>query len=163
VVAYFPGMKTATLATFHDLDHARPVVDRLKQAGFHARLHDETKWQDRHFAEHLASVKVQVDDIEYEKADQQLKIWDATEHWLDHAVCCPECHSPEVDYPQMTRKFIMPALHAIFYRLGFAEKEFYCHKCHHTWPMRIMLERERDALNWPIKNSRLHENTDVTP
>jgi hypothetical protein len=156
-------MRTVTLATFNDRDHAQPVVDRLQQAGFHPKLRDESAWQARHFSERLASVKISVDENEYEPAKHKLKEWDATEHWLDQAVCCPECSSPDVDYPQVTRKFILPALHALFYRLGFEEKEFYCNTCHHTWPTRIKIEPERDPLNWPIKNSPLHENTDTTP
>lgn len=151
------------MATFNDRDHAQPVVNRLQQAGFHARLHDETNWQKHRLAEKLASVKVQVEESEYETAKQRLKEWDATEHWLDQAVCCPECGSPDVDFPQVTRKFILPSLHALFYRLGLEEKQFYCNTCHHTWPLRVKVEPERDPLNWPIKNSRLHENTDMTP
>lgn len=151
------------MATFNDRDHAQPVVNRLQQAGFHAQLHDETNWQKHRLAEKLASVKVQVEESEYETAKQRLKEWDATEHWLDQAVCCPECGSPDVDFPQVTRKFILPSLHALFYRLGLEEKQFYCNTCHHTWPLRVKVEPERDPLNWPIKNSRLHENTDMTP
>jgi hypothetical protein len=126
-------------------------------------MHDETKWQRHRLAEKLASVKVQVEENEYETAKRQLKEWDATEHWLDQAVCCPECGSPDVDYPQVTRKFIMPSLHALFYRLGLEEKLFYCNTCQHTWPLRAKMEPERDALNWPIKKSPLHENKDMTP
>ena len=156
-------MRTVTLATFNDRDHAQPVVDRLQQAGFHPTVRDESAWQARHLAEHLASVKICVDEQEYEPAKDKLKEWDSTEHWLDQAVTCPECHSPDVDYPQVTRKFVLPALHALLYRLGIEEKQFYCNTCQHTWPTRIKMEPERDALNWPIKNSRLHENSDTTP
>jgi hypothetical protein len=152
-----------TLATFNDREHAEPVMNRLQTAGFHPQLRDETKWQRFHLAERLASVKVCVDENEFEPAKRQLKEWDVTEHWLDQSVCCPECASAEVDYPQVTRKFVLPTVHAILYKLGWAEKEFYCHTCHHTWPLRIKIESERDALNWPIKNSSLHENTDTTP
>jgi hypothetical protein len=156
-------MRTVTLVTFNDRDHAEPVVNRLQQAGFHPSIHDETKWQEHRFSEHLASVKVQVDENEYEPAKRQLKEWDATEHWLDQAVCCPECGSPDVDYPQVTRKFIMPSLHALLYKLRITEKEFYCNTCQHTWPLRAKVEPERDALNWPIKKAPLHENKDMTP
>src|ERR1041385_2371975 len=101
-------MRSVTLATFNDRDHAQPVVERLQQAGFHATVHDETKWQKHRFTERLASVKVQVEEKEYDTAKRQLKEWDASEHWLDHAVCCPECGSPDIEFPQMTRKFMMP-------------------------------------------------------
>ena len=151
------------MATFNDRDHAQPVVDRLQQAGFHAVVHDETNWQKHRLTDRLASVKVKVDENEYDTAKRQLKEWDSTEHWLDHAVCCPECGSPDIEYPQVTRKFLMPTLHTVLFKLGMAEKEFYCNTCQHTWPLRAKMEPERDALNWPIKNSRLHENTDMTP
>jgi hypothetical protein len=156
-------MRNVTLATFNDVDHAQPVVNRLQEAGFHPTLLDESRWQDRHFAEHLASVKVQVDESESEAADRQLHQWDVSEHWLDQAVTCPECGSPEVDYPQVTRKFVLPALHSILYKLGVMEKEFYCQRCHHTWPTRAKLEPARDPLNWPVKNTPLRENKDMTP
>ena len=156
-------MKTMILVTFNDVEHAQPVVHRLEQAGLHPHLHDETNWQRRHFAETLASVKVEVDEDEYAEAKRKLRELDATDHCLDQSVSCPACGSSEVDYPQMTRKFVLPSLHAIFYQLGFAEKEFYCHACHHTWPTRLKLEPGRDALNWPIKNSPLRENSDTTP
>lgn len=156
-------MNTVTLVTFNDREHAEPVVNRLEQAGFHPQVEDETKWQDRHFSEHLASVKVQVNEDEYDHAKQQLKQWDESEHWLEHAVFCPECHSPDVVYPSVTRKFILPALHALFYRLNISEKEFFCNTCQATWPLRVKVEPERDALNWPIKNAPLHKNPDMTP
>jgi len=156
-------MKTVTLATFNDPDQAIPVFQRLQQAGFHPKLQDETKWQRRHFTERLASVKLQVDEGEGETARRQLKEWDAADHCLAQAVCCPECGSSDVDYPQLTRKFVLPTLAALLYQLGWAEAEFFCNACHHTWPRRVNVEPERDALNWPIKNSPRRENTDLTP
>lgn len=156
-------MNTRTLATFHDLDHARPVVNRLQQAGFHPSTQDESKWQRRHLCEQLASVKVRVEENEYEPARRCLDQIDATEHCLEQAVCCPECGSPEVEYPQITRKFVFPTLSAVLYRLGFVEKEFYCQTCQHTWPTRAKLAPECDPLNWPIKSSPRHENPDMTP
>jgi hypothetical protein len=156
-------MKNVTLATFNDPDPAIPVLQRLQQAGFHPKLQDESKWQRYHFTERLASVKLLVDESELEPARQQLEAWDAAEHCLEQAVCCPECGSSDVDYPQVTRKFVMPTLAAILYRLGWAEAEFICNTCQHTWPRRVKIEPERNALNWPIKNSRRRENTDTTP
>ena len=156
-------MKTVTLATFNDPDQAIPVFQRLQQAGFHPQTQDETKWQRRHFTECLASVKLQVDEGEGETARRQLKEWDAADHCLAQAVCCPECASSDVDYPQLTRKFVLPTLASFLYRLGWAEAEFICNTCAHTWPRRVKIEPERDILNWPIKNSRRRENSDSTP
>src|SRR6187431_1331715 len=100
-------MRTVTLATFNDLEHARPVIKGLQEAGVPANLRDETKWQRGHLVERLASVKIEVDENEFETAKEKLKELDATEHWLDQAVYCPECGSADVDYPQVTRKFVL--------------------------------------------------------
>ena len=151
------------MATFNDRDHAQPVARRLAESGFHPRIHDETNWQIAHMAERLASVKVEVEEQEHEAAKQKLKELDATEHLLDQAVCCPECGSSDVEYPQVTRKFILPSLHTLLFKLHLDEKMFYCQTCHATWPVREKVELERDALGWPIKKGHLQRNTDMTP
>ena len=156
-------MRSAVVATFNDRDHAQPVVKRLEETGFHPRVHDESHWQQAHLAERLASVKVEVEESEYEAARQKLKELDANEHLLEQAVCCPECGSCDVEFPQVTRKFILPSLHTLFYKLGFEEKMFYCQTCHATWPLRDKIEPERDELGWPVKRGKLHQNTDATP
>lgn len=156
-------MKRAVVATFNDRDHAEPVLKRLNESGLHAEVRDESRWQKAHLSDRLASVKVDVPDGEFDTARQRLREWQANEGLMEQAVCCPECGSPDVDYPQVTRKFVLPSLHTVFFKLGFIEKEFYCNTCQATWPLRAKLESERDVLNWPIKKSRLHENPEMTP
>jgi hypothetical protein len=154
-------MKTAIVATFNDRDHAEPVLRRLAGAGLHGSVRDETRWQTAHLADRLASVKIEVPESEFEAARAQLRECEPCQ--LEQSVCCPECGSPDVDYPQVTRKFILPSLHAIFYKLGILEKEFYCNTCQATWPVRDKLELQRDELNWPIKRSALRHNPEMTP
>jgi hypothetical protein len=53
---------------------------------------------------------------------------------LDKALHCPSCQSLRVNYPQMTRKFILPTvmLHlGIIFR--FIGHECYCEHCHFIW------------------------------
>jgi hypothetical protein len=53
---------------------------------------------------------------------------------LQTAVHCPDCGSLRVEYPQMTRKFILPTvlLHlGIIFRV--IEHECYCGDCHCIW------------------------------
>ncbi|HTV76046.1 MAG TPA: hypothetical protein VMD57_03530 [Candidatus Baltobacteraceae bacterium] len=53
---------------------------------------------------------------------------------LEQALHCPSCGSLQVNYPQMTRKFIMPTvlLHiGIIFRA--LDHECYCESCHHVW------------------------------
>lgn len=154
-------MKTAIVATFNDRDHAEPVRKRLVEAGLHAQVRDETRWQRAHLSERLASVKVEVPEAEYDSA--RAKLAECSPCELEQAVCCPECGSPDVDYPQVTRKFVLPSLHSILFKLGIVEKEFYCNTCQATWPLRDKLEPERDELNWPIKRSSLRRNPEMTP
>jgi len=154
-------MKTAIVATFNDKEHAEPVLKRLSKAGLHAKFRDETRWQKAHLAERLASVKIEVPENEFDAATAHLRECSACE--LEQAVCCPECGSPDVDYPQVTRKFILPSLHTVLFKLGIVEKEFYCNTCQATWPVRAKLEPERDELNWPIKRSPLQKSHDATP
>ena len=53
---------------------------------------------------------------------------------LQKAVHCPECDSLSVDYPQMTRKSLLPTLllHlGIIFRV--IEHQCYCEHCHCVW------------------------------
>ncbi len=53
---------------------------------------------------------------------------------LEQAFHCPSCGSLRVNYPQMTRKFILPTilLHlGIIFRL--IRHEAYCEHCHYIW------------------------------
>ncbi|HMJ89256.1 MAG TPA: hypothetical protein VK530_05545 [Candidatus Acidoferrum sp.] len=154
-------MKTAIVATFNDRDHAEPILKRLNESGLHAKVRDETRWQKAHLSERLASVKIEVPEMEFEAARERIR--DCSPCELEQSVCCPECGSPDVDYPQVTRKFILPSLHSLLYKLRIVEKEFYCNTCQATWSVRERLEPERDELNWPIKDGKLHRTEDMTP
>jgi len=53
---------------------------------------------------------------------------------LERALHCPSCGSLRVNFPQMTRKFIMPTilLHlGIIFRV--IHHEAYCEGCHNVW------------------------------
>jgi len=53
---------------------------------------------------------------------------------FEKALHCPSCGSLQVNYPQMTRKFIMPTviLHlGIIFRV--IEHQCYCENCHYIW------------------------------
>jgi hypothetical protein len=63
-----------------------------------------------------------------------LRDWDEAEGLRD-VIRCPECHSLRVDYPQFTRKSMIPNLAlGLASSVGMVEKEFYCEDCHYTWP-----------------------------
>lgn len=146
-------MKTITIATFNQPEPARPVQQHLENAGIHAEIHDTSKLESILFgSESLAGVRVVVAEEDAGRAQGLLAGWDVAEHLLEQAVVCPQCHSPQVEFPQLTRKFLTPALGGLLFKLHIAEKEFYCHACHHTWPRSEKVDPELDLLNWPVRH-----------
>ncbi len=146
-------MSKLSVASFNELDQAEAVKKRLEQAGIHAEIYDESTLQRFWFlSEPLAGKKLRVDEKDFERAKEALNALDASEGTLHDAVRCPECHSPRVDYPSATRKFIGPTLVEIFCTTAHVcDKQFYCHDCHYTWSKEAKLEHETDLLGWPVK------------
>jgi hypothetical protein len=146
-------MKAVNVASFNELAEAEVVKNRLEQAGIHAEVYDESKLQRFWFlSEPFAGKHVRVDERDFDKAKEALDALDAKEDVLHHAVRCPACGSPRVEYPAATRKFVGPTLVEIFATtVRVMDKEFYCESCHHTWPNKTSLDKETDVLGWPVK------------
>jgi hypothetical protein len=143
-----------TVATFNDQDKAEVLLKQLQDAGIHAEIFDETKLQKYWFLSHpLAGMKVRVEEHDFDRAMQLLGAEEATEN-LKSEVRCPQCGSAEIEYPQFTRKFIVPTLMEIFCVLKLVDREFYCEKCHFTWPTEHKIEPHRDPLGWPVHDSK---------
>jgi hypothetical protein len=147
-----------TVATFHEKEHAQPVLQRLKDAGIPARLCDETKMQKFWFmSKPLAAHKICVEEADFDRATQFLKEAHMSEGLMANAVCCPQCGSSQIEYPQTTRKFFIPTLVEIAFPTGVTQKQYYCEACHYTWaPVEEPLPQdwggeEVDALGWKRK------------
>ncbi len=72
---------------------------------------------------------------------------------VEQALHCPSCGSLQVNYPQMTRKFIMPTvmLHlGIVFRL--IEHTCYCEHCHEMWNLSkdAVVRKEHAAEPFPM-------------
>jgi hypothetical protein len=145
-------MNTIALASFNDREKAELLKKRLEEAGIKAHVYDESRRHKYLFlSEALAAEKVEVHEKDFNRARVLLEQLDISEDALHFAVCCPQCHSPRVEYPQsFTRKFTLPALVDIATtKTGLIEKYFYCLDCHYTWPKEERVEPETDILNWP--------------
>src|SRR5687768_1223 len=104
-------MKTILLATFDEAEPAEALKNRFQQAGIRSIHRDESKLQRFGFmTSPTATNKVVVDMDDFEKGGQLLEEWDKTDHVLDRAIRCPQCHSSRVEYPQFTRKFVTPLI-----------------------------------------------------
>jgi len=124
-----------TVATFNDAAEAKRLKERLQQAGLRADMINEGHIQQVAFmSKPQANVKVKVDDNEFEKARSLMVGWESTNPEIASAMIrCPQCNSSQIEYPQMTRKFLTPALASVLFTLKIFPKEFYCENCHFTW------------------------------
>jgi hypothetical protein len=135
-----------TIATFNEPAKAKRLKERLQQAGLKADIHNEGHLQAVAFmSKPQANVKVQVEDDEFERAQQLMTEWEASDPDIAAAILrCPQCGSSSIQYPQLTRKAITPAMASVLFALRIFPKEFYCEDCHFTWTN----EEERTLGKW---------------
>jgi len=125
------------LATLDSFQQADNLAKLLGQKGMTARVVDEADIQKFLF---LTTPKaysiVQIPEEKYAEAVGVVqKLQEDGEAVCSHIFSCPECGSLAVEYPQFTRKyFITPLLIEWASSLGLFKKQFYCRKCHWTWP-----------------------------
>ena len=124
-----------TVATFNEREKAEPLRQRLEKSGIHAEVHDEHRFGWLWFvSKPLAGFRLKVHKKDFETAQKLLNGWEATEGVLQDSVRCPQCKSARVEYPQFTRKGVLPNLVGLASVIGIIDKEFYCQECQHTWP-----------------------------
>ena len=90
-------------------------------------------WQAVFRSEPQANAKVLVTEEDFEEANKLMVEWEASDPQIGSAIRCPQCKSPRIEYPQLTRKFITPWLASVLFALKIFPKEFYCQDCHFTW------------------------------
>ena len=124
-----------TIATFNESAKARQLKRRFQDAGLKADVHNEAPLQQVGFMSRpQANAKVLVEDDDFEKAQGLMVDWEATDPDISAALIrCPQCGSANIEYPQMTRKFLTPAVVAVLCALKIIPKEFYCQDCQFTW------------------------------
>jgi transposase-like protein len=124
-----------TIATFNEPAKAKHLKERLQSAGLKADIHNEGHLQQVAFMSRpQANVKVQVDDDDFERAQSLMVEWETSDPDIASAIIrCPQCGSSRIEYPQLTRKAITPAMASVLFALKIFPKEFYCEDCHFTW------------------------------
>jgi len=128
-------MNMVTVATFNEPSKAEPLKQKLEKTGIHAEIFDESRYEWSWFVtKPLAGIRLKVHKHDFEGARQRIREWDRAEGILRDAVCCPQCGASRIEYPQFTRKFLMPNLVGVASLLHIIDKEFYCQDCEHTWP-----------------------------
>ena len=123
-----------TIATFNEPVKAKHLKTRFQEAGIKADVHNEGHLQQMAFmSKPQANAKVLVHEDHFEKANQLMLEWEASDPEVGTAIRCPQCKSPRIEYPQLTRKFITPGIASILFAMKIFPKEFYCQDCHFTW------------------------------
>lgn len=123
-----------TIATFNEPAKAKRLKERLSAARIKADVHNEGALQAVAFmSKPQANAKVLVTEEDFEAANKLLLEWEANDPEIGSALRCPQCKSPRIEYPQLTRKFFTPSLAGVFFALKIFQKEFYCQDCHFTW------------------------------
>ena len=129
-----PLKTMVTIATFNEQSKAKHLRNRLQQAGIGAEIIGDSHLQRVAFmAKPQAHVKVRVEEDDFGKAHQLMREWEASDPDVGAALRCPQCDSSNIEYPQMTRKFLTPAIASVLFAMKIFPKGFYCHNCHFTW------------------------------
>ncbi len=158
-------MKTLTIATFNERASAQQLQEQLSRVGVGAIVHDESRLERRWFVtEPLAAFHVEVPPPEFLKARGLLSHWEKSTNWLRAAVRCPDCHSARVQFPQIPKKFITPALfQMLLVALHVLPREYHCLDCHFTWPKVAPVVPELDVLGWPLNSKMWHPERFAKP
>ena len=129
-----PAKIMVTIATFNEPAKAKHLKTRLQGAGVKADVHNEGHLQQMAFmSKPQANAKVLVNEEDFERANKLMLEWEASDPEIGSAIRCPQCKSPRIEYPQLTRKFITPGIASILFAMKVFPKEFYCQDCHFTW------------------------------
>jgi rubredoxin len=128
-------MQLANVATFNSDPPAQALRKRLEQAGLKTCVVNEERLQRLWFLSRpFASVHVRVPTEDADAAASLVTKWDAEDGVLREAIRCPECGSSRVEYPQMTRYFILPTIiNHVMTMFGILPHECYCRNCQYTW------------------------------
>lgn len=126
-----------TLLTCKSREAAEHLESRLKMAGFpRTSVVDESNIQRFvYLTKPIGAYKVVVADQDLEAAKREVHSWEQMpDADLAEVIYCPECHCSNVEYPQASRKPIVPTVAMdLLMVTGLLEREFYCRDCHHVW------------------------------
>ncbi len=140
------------MAVFENVDDGHALETFFKNHRLDARTYDD-KWF-RYFLflrpPHM-TYRVQVRANTFPAATELLER--EAPAVLEKALHCPSCRSLQVNYPQMTRKFITPTviLHlGIIFRV--IDHTCYCEHCHEMWDLskKTVVRKEHTAEPFPM-------------
>jgi hypothetical protein len=125
----------ANVAIFENAGDGQMLEMDLKNKGFETRTYIDKLLQTFLFlCPPHATIRVEVRANDFNNVTYLLDHEPATSVLLQRAIRCPSCGSLRVQYPQMTRRFLLPTLllHlGIIFRV--IAHQAYCESCHWLW------------------------------
>src|SRR3954462_5744421 len=90
-----------TIATFNEPAKAKRLKERFQDNGIKADVHNEAGLQKMAFmSKPQANAKAEVDDEDFERAQQLMLEWEASDPDVAAALLrCPQCNSASIEYP----------------------------------------------------------------
>ena len=125
------------VAIFENASDGKILEMALKDRGIETRTYNDKLLQCILFlCPPHATIRVQVRGKDFKNATYFVDHEPATSALLQRAIRCPSCGSLRVQYPQMTRRFLLPTL---LLHLGIIFRvivhEAYCESCHWLWSL----------------------------
>ena len=125
------------VAIFENASDGKMLETALKDRGFETRTYNDKLLQCVLFlCPPHATIRVQVRGNDFNQATCFLDHEPAASVLLRRPIRCPSCGSLRVQYPQMTRRFLLPTL---LLHLGIIFRvivhEAYCERCHWLWSL----------------------------
>jgi hypothetical protein len=122
-----------------------------------ADLHNEANLQTYAFmSKPKANAQVMVEEEDFARAQELMVQWEAADPDIA-ALRCPQCNSPRIQYPQLTRKFLTTGMAAILLALKFSRRNTTARIA--ISPGRTKSERPRyrfwDALSFRARTRRV--------
>jgi hypothetical protein len=141
------------VAVFDNFDTGKSLETFFAGHGLEARTYDDKLFRYFLFLRPpKVTYHVQVKKERFEDANRLMAA--VASAILTKAIHCPSCNSLRINYPQMTRRFVLPTilLHlGIIFRV--IEHQCYCEHCHHMWTLlgeASALHKARDAKPFPF-------------
>src|SRR5262249_38711169 len=123
-----------TVASFDSEPEALKLKSWLEAGHVPAEIQDETRLQ-RYWVmvTPRAGIHGQTRKAAFDSA-KALLLGSEAGPFLTGAITCPSCGSLRAQYPDLTRKNMIPALAGrLLMLLHFKEPNYYCEDCHFTW------------------------------
>jgi hypothetical protein len=139
------------IAVFENYNDGQVLETFLKDRRLEARTYNDRLLQLFLFlCPPRATFRVQVRANAFRAAAELLESVPEVLPIVQRAIHCPSCDSLRVEYPQMTRKFVLPTvlLHlGIIFRV--IQHEAYCENCHHIWNLPYLEKQAVPLLKVP--------------